>query len=157
MKYLAYGSNLDKGQMKQRCPYAKPLGKLMIPNYRLVFRGVADIIPAKGFQVPVGVWEITERCEASLDMYEGVSHGLYRKEYFHSIGKQFWGETETDFLTYVMNRDGLRMPPHGYLEGIQRGYRDFGIDQRFLEEALDFTKNYDTGDGHIPARYRTGG
>ena len=29
MLYLAYGSNLHRGQMKFRCPLAKPLGKVL--------------------------------------------------------------------------------------------------------------------------------
>ena len=64
--YIAYGSNLDMGQMEYRCPNAKPLGYMMIPNYRLVFKGVADMIPADGFFCPVGLWEITNDCEKSL-------------------------------------------------------------------------------------------
>jgi gamma-glutamylcyclotransferase (GGCT)/AIG2-like uncharacterized protein YtfP len=144
--YLAYGSNLNKQQMKWRCPNAECLGKVMLPNYRLVFRGVADIIPAKGFHCPVGLWRITDDCEVSLDQYEGYPR-LYRKEYFaNKEGQQF--------MAYVMNRDGLAMPSKGYYDSIANGYDDFDIDLKYLEEALEFTQHYDSGDGYVPKRYR---
>jgi hypothetical protein len=78
--YFAYGSNLNLTQMAQRCPDARQLGATYIPNWRLVFRGVADIEPTRSNDVllPVGVWEITKRCEEQLDIYEGFPH-LYRK------------------------------------------------------------------------------
>ena len=41
--YFAYGSNLNLTQMANRCPQAKQLGSAYLPNWRLVFRGVADI------------------------------------------------------------------------------------------------------------------
>ena len=35
--YLAYGSNLNRNQMRMRCPGAKPLGTAVIEGYRLLF------------------------------------------------------------------------------------------------------------------------
>tara|TARA_B100001248_G_C27379202_1_gene456041 strand:- start:274 stop:714 length:441 start_codon:yes stop_codon:yes gene_type:complete len=146
MIYLAYGSNLNKHQMARRCPDAVPMGFIMLPNYRLVFKGVADMIPDPDTSCPVGLWRITDRCEAALDRYEGFPN-LYRKEYFSN-------DDGHDFMAYVMNRDGLGLPPTQYYQGILEGYKDFGIDQSHLVEALRFTKEYDTGDGHIPKRYK---
>ena len=84
---MAYGSNLNLGQMKYRCPKARQLGSFYLPNYQLVFRGVADIEPTKDSDslLPIGIWQITEECEATLDIYEGVKRELYRKDYFTSI------------------------------------------------------------------------
>lgn len=147
--YMAYGSNLDKGQMTYRCPNAKAIGVMLLPDWRLVFRGVADIIPAKGCSCPVGLWDITSECERSLDVYEGYPR-LY--------GKQYWQDKDgKTYMAYTMNRDGLTMPPRMYLDGIRRGYVDFGIDEKYLTEALDFTEEYDSNDGHIPKRYRSEG
>ncbi len=144
--YMAYGSNMDKGQMAQRCPDAKPLGAMLLPEWRLVFRGVADIIPATGFLCPVAMWKITKACEDSLDIYEGFP-SLY--------GKQYWqGGDGIVYMAYTMNRDGLAMPPKMYLDGIARGYEDFGVDLKYLQQALEFTNEYDSNDGHIPKRYR---
>lgn len=74
--YVAYGSNLDKEQMKYRCPEAHPLQSGYLKNWQLIYRGsrtraYASIRYKKGYQVPVGIWEITTSNEKSLDFYEG--------------------------------------------------------------------------------------
>ena len=79
MRYFAYGSNLNVAQMAQRCPGAKLLGRIKLPGWKLVFRGVADAIQEPGAFCYGGVWRITPEDEAALDTYEGVRHGLYRK------------------------------------------------------------------------------
>ena len=37
--YLAYGSNLNVRQMMHRCPGAKPVGKMVLEGYELLFKG----------------------------------------------------------------------------------------------------------------------
>ena len=37
--YFAYGSNLDEGQMLERCPGAKTMGHATLPNHALTFGG----------------------------------------------------------------------------------------------------------------------
>ncbi len=41
-KYIAYGSNLNREQMAQRCPDAKVIGSGMLKDYELLFRGYTD-------------------------------------------------------------------------------------------------------------------
>ena len=38
--YIAYGSNLNLKQMKYRCPTAKLVGKGVVENYELQFKGM---------------------------------------------------------------------------------------------------------------------
>jgi len=147
MIYLAYGSNLNKDQMSRRCPKAEPMGWINLPDYRLVFKGVADIIPAKGMTVPVGLWRITEECEEALDRYEGFPN-LYRKQYWQAKDGQ-------QFMAYVMNGYDISTPAKSYFDGIKQGYHDFGIDTAPLYEALDVSTKKDTDDGYVPMRYRT--
>ena len=78
MMYGAYGANLNVSNMEVRCPQAKPMISFMLHGYKLVFNGVADIIKSKGSKVPIGLWEITEDCEKSLDSFEGFPY-LYKK------------------------------------------------------------------------------
>ena len=40
--YLAYGSNLNLNQMNFRCHYSKPIDKIILKDYRLVYKGSAD-------------------------------------------------------------------------------------------------------------------
>ena len=65
--YGAYGSNLNVAQMGLRCPNANRAGTMKLNNWRLVFRGVADIEPSDGESVELGLWQITEECLEALD------------------------------------------------------------------------------------------
>ena len=135
--YGAYGSNLNRRHMAQRCPDAKPLGSIEVPDMKLVFRDVADIEPAKGRTVPLGLWSITQRDEDKLDRYEGYPF-LYGKQmlYLPKVG---------EVLVYTMSegsrtqRNGLHIsPPNlGYLDSIAQGFEDFDLDTTPLIDALD--------------------
>ena len=132
--YFSYGSNLNKGQMSIRCPNAMPLGTFMLKDWRLVFRGVADIEPHKGGILPVGAWSLTDKCELALDVYEGYPR-LYTKKWFNIEGKRY--------MTYVMNRGGISRPSKGYVETIRQGYHDFGLNPAFLTEAIQHSQLLD--------------
>jgi hypothetical protein len=137
MLYFAYGSNLNVAAMKRRCPKAKKVGRLILPNAKLVFRGVADVIWAPKSRCPGGLWEITRKCEAALDRYEGVASGLYRKEYL-TVRLAKGGEPQ-QVLVYLMNSDGVMPPWEEYIDTIAQGYRDFGLDRYlcYLDQALE--------------------
>lgn len=135
MIYFAYGSNLCKAQMKDRCPDARPLGKFFLRSARLVFRGAADCIHAKDETCPGALWRITSRCERALDAYEGISGGHYRKEFVRLNGVK--GEDRLMF--YVTDSEGVFPPAERYLSIIRRGYKDFGLPLDYLETALQFS------------------
>ena len=86
--YVAYGSNLNKEQMRYRCPTAKFVGTGIIEGYELQFKGAlhgacATIAPKEGAAVPVGIWTIQKPDEKRLDLYEGYhehGHSFYDKE-----------------------------------------------------------------------------
>ena len=132
--YFAYGSNLNKSQMALRSPTAKALGSAYFPNWRLVFRGVADIEEGDEHDLlPVGIWSIEESDEAALDRYEGVSSGLYRKVEINGM------------LTYRMNQSGIHSPSSYYFDTILNGYRDFSLDTSELYNARDNAHFEDRG------------
>ncbi len=130
-KYIAYGSNMNVEQMSRRCPNAKPIGKTVLQNYKLVFKGVADIEKSESEEVPVVVWEITKECEKALDIYEGYPR-LYRKEYVPILIN---GKTEPA-MVYVMNYAKGAKPSEYYYNVIKQGYKDFDINTAPLEKAL---------------------
>ena len=139
--YIAYGSNLNRGQMKWRCPTAKPIAVSCLNDYKLAFQGRshgahANVIPAEGDSVPVVVWEITPTDERRLDIYEGVAGGYYTKEYMEV---EVNGEMK-EALIYIMRPSGYGIPSDGYLETIAQGYRDFNLDVRPLNRALRTTE-----------------
>lgn len=129
--YLAYGSNINLEQMAKRCPNSKVIGTAMIPDYELEFRGVATIVPKKGAEVPVLMWEIDQQDEINLNHYEGFPR-LYRKEVFEMEvnGKIREG------MAYLMNYKGIAPPTAQYYNGIKKGYEDNGMDTKYLHDAL---------------------
>ena len=74
MYYFAYGSNLNKKQMMERCPDSKPVFTATLPNYKLVFAGwsrqwrggVASIKSFRGDRVRGAIYEVSEQCLRQL-------------------------------------------------------------------------------------------
>lgn len=130
--YIAYGSNLNKEQMKYRCPKAKPMDSTFLEGYELTFKYFLTIERKEGARTPVGIWEITDSDEEQLDTYEGYpSH--YRKEY---LKLEVDGE-EAIGLVYVMNNiRGVTPPSDHYLKVCYDGYKNFGLDTHYLLDAL---------------------
>ena len=130
--YLAYGSNLNKRQMKHRCPDAVPVGTVTIKDYDLVFRTFANIEPKRGAEVQCGIWRISAEDERHLDRYEGYPRFYVKQDFWVEVG----GEA-VRAMAYVMN-DGVRRkapPSTDYLMTIVEGYANFGLDDKPLTTA----------------------
>ena len=74
MYYIAYGSNLNKEEMKQRCKDAKFVSLARLENYTLTYRGnpgraYLTVDKKKGDFVRVAVWDVSENDKKSLDEY----------------------------------------------------------------------------------------
>ena len=131
MLYFAYGSNLNLFQMKRRCKDSIFLKKINLKDFRLTFRSkyrAADIEPKKNSIVPGGLFEISKSDEKKLDVYEDYP-SLYRKFYFTYYGKKV--------MTYTMvNKTPFRFPTERYLNVVKRGYKDCGLDSKYLAQGL---------------------
>lgn len=130
----AFGSNLNMRAMQERCPKAEPLEPLYLPNGLLVFRGVADVEGKTDERkiVAGGLWKVTPECIRALDRYEGVSSGLYSKKY---LVIKIRGEIKAVLFYKMENERGIMPPWDAYFDVIAEGYRDFGLDERFLLDA----------------------
>ena len=121
--YFAYGSNLNRSEMRVRCPGAKPLTPATLAGWRLTFRGVADIEPAPDAAVPGALWRLDHVDLRSLDRYEGAPH-LYERRLLEV-------DTESgplEAIAYVMTSDDyLGLPSPWYFERIVEGYADWGL------------------------------
>ena len=131
MLYFAYGSNLNLFQMKRRCKDSIFLKKINLKDFRLTFRSkyrAADIEPKKNSIVPGGLFDISKSDEKKLDVYEDYP-SLYKKFYFTYYGKKV--------MTYTMvNKTPFRFPTERYLNVVKRGYKDCGLDSKYLAEGL---------------------
>lgn len=137
--YLAYGSNLNIGQMQYRCPTAKPVGFAAINDYELLFKGsqtgsYLTIEKCKGSIVPVGVWEVDVDDEKALDRYEGYPLFYYKKNiniYFEEFDtgkiRKVWA------FVYIMHEERcIGIPTKTYLATCMTGYDDFGFEPEIL-------------------------
>ena len=131
MLYFAYGSNLNHFQMKRRCKDSIYLKKINLKDFRLTFRSkyrAADIEHKKNSIVPGGLFEISKSDEKKLDLYEDFPI-LYKKIFFYYYGKKV--------MTYTMvKKSPFRYPLERYLNVIKRGYKDCGLNNRFLNRGL---------------------
>lgn len=137
--YFAYGSNLYASQMSQRCPGAKVVRKAYLPNYKLMFRGVADVTKRKGARAEGILFDVTEEHVRSLHKFEG-----YPFKYKVVVGKVIVDGREIDAFWYEIKSkdDNLSKAPSGlYFAKIASGYAAFGLNSDTLYHAIRRVQN----------------
>ncbi len=148
--YLAYGSNLNHEQMYERCPQSKFIGPSLLKGWQLLFKGAATIKAKEKSVVPVGLFEISQECENSLDVYEDFPN-LYNKKV---VEIEFNGR-KLKAMTYVMCADYGTGPPSGkYYKVIYEGYTNCSLNYHYLEQAKDYATKHDSGNSFISLRWR---
>ena len=132
MYYFAYGSNLSRKQMKERCPDSKPMFVVSLRNYKLVFvgwlrqwrGGVASIKTFRGEKVLGAIYEVSERDLRQLDKYEGYPNNYTRVKV--TVADEFGNQIEA--VTYIKaGQLEETQPSREYLFAIQQGYKDWGM------------------------------
>ena len=132
MYYFAYASNLNRKQMRERCPDSEPMFVATLHNYKLVFAGwsrqwrggVASIRPFRGEKVLGAIYELSDRDLKRLDKYEGYPGNYNRLKVmvFDEDGEPI------EAITYIKSEQAEETSPSKeYLAVIQQGYRDWRI------------------------------
>lgn len=143
--YIAYGSNLNLQQMQYRCPDSKLIATGFLKGYELLFRGrsgtcFCTIEKCSNSRVPVGIFKVSVRDKYSLDRYEGYpTHYHIRRISPNEIEvKQGSLSDCKELFVYQMNKynGDLGYPSSRYYDVCLRGYRDCGLDPRYLQIAL---------------------
>jgi len=129
--YFAYGANLNRDSMHWRCPLARPLRSMYLPDYQLEFSTHATIRPEPGDAVAGALWEISPECEESLDRFEGYPV-YYHKRYVRVDGE--------NIMFYAMSDPRPCVPTAGYLTTIAEGYADWDLDLEYLWRAVRTTE-----------------
>ena len=125
--YLAYGSNLNTKEMQNRCPFSKLVGKSVLTNYRLVYKGLPNysyltIEKCEGEQTPIGIYEITD---SYPDFYNKINISIKLND------------IDITAITYIMNQNyNYNLPSLNYVLRCVEGYRNFGFDTNILTNAL---------------------
>jgi len=133
MYYFAYASNLNRQQMRERCPECKPMFVATLPNYKLVFAGwsrqwrggIASIKRFGGEKVVGGVYEVSEQDLRKLDRYERCpgDYNRLKVTVFDEDGNP------VEAVTYIKSGQLEETPPtKEYVAVIQQGYKDWEID-----------------------------
>jgi len=142
--YLAYGSNLNIGQMEYRCPNAKPVGISVINDYELLFKGsktgsYLTIEKHKGSTVPIGVWEVDAVDEEALDRYEGYPSFYYKKDIDVNLTLFDTGrKKKIKAFVYIMHEERPSgVPTRRYLATCLTGYDNFGFEPETLINAYN--------------------
>jgi cation transport regulator ChaC len=142
MLYFAYGSNMDRAQMRERCPAAQFISTALLSDYELQFTrtskkrggGTADIVPVAGKQVWGVIYHLTERDRERLDKKEGVAIGAYRPAdlVVHPEGDM---PRHLSVFTYVVcSKESPRpKPKKAYLQQILDGAEQWHLPASYLD------------------------
>ena len=136
--YFAYGSNLNRQQMKSRCPGSKYIKNYYLPGYKLSFSwkptrrqstGVANIVKKAGSKVPGTIYKINSKDREQLRIHEGYYRNVYDEKFFLLNKKKI--------LYYMMDRGFiLKRPSKDYVKIVKKGYEDRNLDNEYLKRRL---------------------
>lgn len=125
--YFAFGANLNFEGMNYRCRDYSLVGQAVLPNYRLTFKGCADVIEEEGSEVWGALYMISPEDLAALDRFEGYPN-FYRRKFVpvKLLEDGVNDEVEVQALIYYMNGDHPEAPPYeSYLQTILEGCDDW--------------------------------
>lgn len=132
MYYFAYGTDLNKKVMKERCPDSVPERIAVLPNYKVVFTGwsrqlrggTISIKFSRGDKVRGGLYEISERDLRRLDSLEGYPNLSNRL----NVTVFDTDDEAVQAVTYIKTGQAEETKPSPeYLAIIQQGYRDWRL------------------------------
>lgn len=124
--------------MTSMCPQARFLGIIKQEGYKLAFRGqkfrsYLTVLKDPKHHIFLGIYQINDDCEISLDIYEDYPN-LYYKE---NIEFEINGEISQG-LIYIMNENyEFNKPSSDYFEMVIQAYNLHNIDISILIEALN--------------------
>ena len=130
--YVAYGSNMCRAQMAQRCPAARLLGATRLPGRRFLInrQGWATLIAAPDAAAYGLVWALSADDERALDLYENVAEAEYRKEAIVLAGHGTAliyiaadatpGRPRADYLDIILDAARAAAFPPGYQAELAR-------------------------------------
>jgi gamma-glutamylcyclotransferase len=134
MQYFAYGSNLWRDQMYQRCPDHTLVGAGCLTGYRWIItsRGYASIVKSPQDQVLGLVYQLSEADEQELDRFEGVQQGSYYKQL---VTVQV-ADQPVICMTYIDPVTTEGKPPAEYVHRINRGIINASLPPEYVNRYL---------------------
>lgn len=142
---FAYGSNLDSGQMRDRCPDASSVEVGFLEGFTLSFTrysnnwngGVADVIASPGKRVWGLVWRLSDSDLKSLDRREGHPKSYCRREMEILLRS---GRKVSAWVYEVVEKKALIPPSDKYLSTILSSAKALGLPEDYVEFVVSFGK-----------------
>jgi gamma-glutamylcyclotransferase (GGCT)/AIG2-like uncharacterized protein YtfP len=134
--YFAYGSNMSRGPMSERCPTAREAGRAILSGYRFVImaNGYASVVPCAGEEVHGILWSVGPSDLAALDDYEDVAGGLYSKAMLPILQD---GKT-AEALVYLGSEIREGLPSADYIALVVDAARDCGLPEDYIARLRRF-------------------
>ena len=137
--YFAYGSNMATEVMASKCSEASVLGPARLAGYRLAFSrrsirtgtGVANVVSDSGSSVWGVLYEVSDRCLASLDRKEGYPWAYDRR----AVEVTLESGEPLRALTYVVDEpepDEVE-PSSDYANGLVAAANEQGLPAAYVE------------------------
>lgn len=128
---FAYGANMCRRSMAQRCPGAVGVGAARLDGWRFAISrdGYATIVSDPRASVHGALWRLTEADLRALDAFERVASGLYRRAVLrvaHTDGSR-------RAVVYVGREGPAGVAVGGYMaERVIPAARDWGLPAPYL-------------------------
>ena len=132
--YFAYGSNMSAVQMRARCPGATVIGPHVLANWRFIItsRRTASIVAEKNACVHGVLWRCTPEHQYTLDCFEGVRVGNYRRRIVSVIDDEGIRRNSIVYVGANRNR-GIGRADY-LLTAVLPGARFHGLPLDYVEE-----------------------
>ena len=145
MLYFAYGSNMWREQMRQRCPDHELVGKAVLPGYALCFPrtspirecGVAGIAETHGAEVWGVLYRLHDQDLAALDKREGYDPAkpVHLNRYYRTTVRVLKDGEAHDCLTYLARAEpGTHVPSVEYMSALITGAVENGLPVEYVSQ-----------------------
>ncbi|SCY95360.1 gamma-glutamylcyclotransferase family protein [Microvirga guangxiensis] len=129
--YFAYGSNMDRTAMLQRCPASKPVGIARLMRHRFIIfdEGYATVTRDPQRNVWGMLWDLALADVPALDRYESLATGLYTKVVQPVVTEQ--GPRRA--VVYIGRNAKPGTPKPGYMEGVIEAAGHAGLPADYIK------------------------
>lgn len=129
---FGYGANLD-ASVYSRCPDAIDMGNAILPDHRWLATaaGVATVVPQPGSLVHGVLLSLSARDQDSLDRFEALDLGFYRRER-HELITAAGGRVRG--WVYFANQPEPGQPIPHYLTAVVEAARQRGLPADYIAE-----------------------
>ena len=135
--YFAYGANMNKTAMAERCPKSRPLGLARLARHRtfIMSSGYLSVRRDPGMDVHGVLFDLALSDIAALDRYEDVKRGLYTKVVQPVLRKD---AAAARALVYI-GRDQIGGIAHpDYMAGVLSAAHDWQLPPRYIAHLATF-------------------